>query len=214
MIARIEAGQPPLPHLGSISEDPRESYYEEKDVRADAEHFIRHEKEMFAYGDPEKRKPDPYSESVASLLMSLHGHVRSQPWEVEFWEWILTYCPTCLPNSILDHLIETGDEGLICDLCHKSLPDQYHWKLAEHWDEALLTLANRRYLRSEYSPDQFEEILHAFPAHEWMLTNLVRLTPDCDQKAVLLARSVRAHPDADGLIENPSEMFKAVWTKL
>jgi hypothetical protein len=43
------------------------------------------------------------------------------------------------------------------------LPDRLLWELADVVDESLLTLGKRRYINEEYSADEFEEVLYAFP---------------------------------------------------
>ena len=131
----------------------------------------------------------PVDPIVAEVMREALRIVRGKPWEESFWEEVNILG---LPSDVVTDLI--GRKVALSDLGHMILEDALLWKLADEVDEALLTLAKRRYLSALYDADRLEEVLHAYPDHEWMLWSLAQLVPDSGEKAKRLSVYVRALP--------------------
>ncbi len=88
------------------------------------------------------------------------------------------------PDAVIEDFL--AREKVLLELGHLPLKDAHLWRLAPVVDEALLTLALRRYCLPEYRPSDLEEVFFNFPAHEWMTGTLIRAEPSCMEKAELL----------------------------
>lgn len=174
MIERIDSGRLPIPDLG----------HPDLDVSAAA--FV--DRLAIAPYIPDARwvyndfwNPAPPSRLIDRMLERLHRETRGMCWEPDFWSAVWEGLPTRLPRKIAESLIRR--EINIDELGHLLLDDDLLWRLADRVDEALLTLAKRRYHQPRYDADAFEEVLYAFPTHDWMLRSLRGLVPSHEEKA-------------------------------
>lgn len=146
--------------------------------------------------------------AVDRILLAIHGAVANESWEAQFWECLpLLFTP---PDEIVADLVRR--DIAVEALGHCRLHDAMLWSLAGRVDEALLTLAKRRYVHDEYTADDFEEVLHAYSSHEWMLGSLSGLPASDDEKINRLIRYIAAHPDSEKLVRHQTPEFAAVWS--
>ncbi|MGD1917194.1 MAG: hypothetical protein ACFCBV_13545 [Phycisphaerales bacterium] len=151
----------------------------------------------------------PSSVVVDRLLARILVAVRGQAWEETFWDHVLPRIATAIHDTIASDLLERGVSVTL--LGHQPLSDRLLFRMIDEVDEALLTLAKRRYLHGKYTPDQFEEVLYAGRRSTWMFHSLMGLRPSHDGKAERLALYVS---DSDPPIEWPkrvSDSFKRAW---
>lgn len=127
----------------------------------------------------------PASPIIDAQLRRLEHLVMGKPWEETFWNNVLRGVWTAIPDDVVAPLINRG--VAILTLGHLSLSDRMLFRLIDEVDEALLTLAKRRYIHDRYDADAFEEVLYAAPRHEWMLSSLIMLEPSHVEKAQRLA---------------------------
>lgn len=151
--------------------------------------------------------PRPESPVFSALFREIHRLTRGRPHEAIVWREALVFAQAGPPGDVVEDLIERGVDDEL--LGHMGLEDRFLWRLAGKVPEALLTLALRRYQDPAESVDRLEEVLHAFPKHDWMLGTLIRRTPSSDEKAALVARYAVGLP-ADRLAKHwkaGSEVF-------
>lgn len=151
----------------------------------------------------------PASPLVDSLLHRLLAAVKGQPWEETFWDQVLPSVYNAIPDDIAEDLLDRGVS--IHLLGHQPLSDRMLFRLIDVVDEALLTLAKRRYIHDRYDADAFEEVLYASPKHEWMLSSLIMLQPSHVEKAQRLAIYIAK---CDPPLKWPplvNETFQEVW---
>lgn len=203
MLERLDRREAPLPA------------FKEAAVRADRARFDAApagRSPQLDISDPRERWAQPAASAVdglAGLVTRLHERTRGASWEADLWLWLLQSLPGGVPEAVVHDLIDR--EIAIEAIGHCKLSDAALWRLAGRVDEALLTLAKRRYVSERCTADQFEEVLHAFPEHEWMLTSLPGLLPSSRHKAVRLAEYIREHPRRDELIRHAGGEFLEVW---
>lgn len=152
------------------------------------------------------------ADGLGGLLTRLHERTRGAVWEEELWFWLLQFLPGGLPDAIAHDLIDR--EIAIDALGHCNLGDGALWRLADRVDEALLRLAKRRYVSEQYTADAFEEVLHAFPQHEWTLMSLPSLPASDREKVERLAAYIRRHPRREELVRHACEEFLEVWGRV
>jgi hypothetical protein len=149
----------------------------------------------------------PCPDELVPLVHELHQNLRGRNDEKDRWSFLFGELPFCPPESVIEDLIERDVDT--CLVGHLALSDRLLWQLAEVVPESLLTLAKRRFLSDTCVPDRFEEVLHAFPQDEWMLSSLVCLADGADEKSRILARYLAAHPDRDKLVKHATEELRA-----
>jgi len=115
------------------------------------------------------------------------------------------FVPWHPPEAVIDDLLARDIQRAL--IGHMALSDARLWALADEVDEALLTLAKRRYLNDRYDQWAFKEVLHAYPTHEWMLSSLVMLKPSHIEKAVILIEYIHKAPNQHELTNHQSETF-------
>ncbi len=142
--------------------------------------------------------PPPCSEVIDGLIVTLMPIVEGMPWEAVFWRYVLPSIPCVIPSRLVDDLIARYVEVVL--LGHFPLRDADLWKLM-NVDEALLTLAVRRYTNPEYDRGAFEEVLHADSEHGWVLRTLIAHTPSDAEKRRVLARYIDQSPDRESLLK-------------
>ncbi len=148
--------------------------------------------------------------ALAHLFERIHAASKEKAWEDELWGALLGCASLPPPVHIVRDLLSRDIQvTLIGHLC---LPDALLWELADKVDESLLTLGKRRYINSEFTADQFEEVLCAFPTHHWLLRSLCGEEPSDQEKARRLIDYVSRHPDREGLIKFQSPTFARLWT--
>lgn len=203
MLERLDRGEAPLPS------------FEESAVRADRARFapaVGRQVPELPVTDPREMWAPPMAsvtDGLAGLLRRLHERTRGAAWEEELWFWLLQFLPGGFPEAVVHDLIDR--QIAIGALGHCDLSDRALWRLADRVDEALLTLAKRRYTCEQYAVDQFEEVLRAFPEHEWMLTSLPILPTSSREKAERLSAHIRKHPKRDRLLRHARAEFLEVW---
>ncbi len=147
-------------------------------------------------------------EILTPIYTEIMACVRGSHWENEFRGTLLV-APWPLPEVVLDDLlardIQTDAIG------HLWLSDSKLWSLADRVSEALLTLAKRRYAGPAYDEHQLEEVLHAFPVHEWMLRSLATMEPSCQARAAVVAKYIRALPNPQGLLKGRPDLIVEAW---
>ena len=151
----------------------------------------------------------PASSLIDAQLCKLERLVRGKAWEETLWNNVLRGVWTAIPDGVAESLIDRG--VAILTLGHMPLSDRMLFRLIDEVVEALLTLAKRRYVNDRYTPDQFEEVLHAGRKSEWMLRSLVMLEPSHVEKAERLAAYIAT---CDPPLEWPSfvsDTFQEVW---
>lgn len=150
--------------------------------------------------------PPPRSEVIDGLIATLMPLVAGSPLEAVFWRYVLPSVPCVLPSFLVDDLIARDvDVGL---LGHFPLRDADLWKLVDV-DEALLTLALRRYASPEYDSGAFEEVVHSSPEHSWMLQTLIAHVPSDAEKLRVLARYIDQLPERESLLKRADAGLRA-----
>lgn len=190
VVDRVRRGAAPFPEDESMACADRESFGP-----------IQH---SYDTGNWEHR---PCPDELAPLVHELHRNLRGRIDERDRWSFLFGELPFCPPESVVDDLIERDVDT--CLVGHLALSDRLLWQLAEVVPESLLTLAKRRFLANTCAPDRFEEVLHAFPQHEWMLSSLVCLASGTDEKSLILSRYLAAHPNRDELMKHATEELRA-----
>jgi len=155
--------------------------------------------------------PPPGSEVIDGLIATLMPLVEGAPWEAVFWRYVLPSIPCVIPSRLVDNLIARDIEVVL--LGHFPLRDADLWKLVDV-DEALLTLAVRRYANPEYDCGAFEEVLHAAPEHGWVLRTLIAHTPSDADKRRVLAKYIDQSPERESLLERACVGLRAEIDKL
>ena len=155
--------------------------------------------------------PPPGSEVIDGLIVTLMPLVEGAPWEAVFWRYVLPSIPCVIPTRLVDDLVARDIEVVL--LGHFPLRDADLWKLVDV-DEALLTLAVRRYANPEYDCGAFEQVLHAAPEHGWVLRTLIAHTPSDAEKGRVLARYIDRSPERESLLERASVGLRAEIDKL
>lgn len=148
----------------------------------------------------------PCPPELVSLMLELHRRLIRRSDERHVWNTVLEEAGFCPPDEVIEDLLARDVDTVY--LGHLPLPDRLLWRFAEHVDEALLTLAKRRFVDDFYSADQFEEVLHSFPSHEWTLESLASMATASSPKTAVVARYVVEHPQCDELIDGASQAFK------
>lgn len=148
-------------------------------------------------------------ESLEAIYSEVADRVRGQAWESAFWMHMLLIVGWPPPDPVIDDLLARDIETEL--IGHLPLSEARLWSLAPLVDESLLTLAKRRYVNDGFDEHQFEEVLHAFPSHRWMLSSLPMLIPSKPEKAAILASYIRRMPDPEMLVKRPSEIFRRAW---
>jgi len=145
----------------------------------------------------------------AELFKRIHCGMKGHEFEEEFWSDLLSASPTPPPLPVVRDLIARDIEVVL--IGHFLLPDSILWDLAERVDESLLTLGKRRYINDEFSADQFEEVLYAFPTHHWLLKSLTYEEPSDNEKVARLVSYISRLPDASKLVKGSPEAFARIW---
>lgn len=142
--------------------------------------------------------PPPQSEVLDGMLETLVPLVRGTPWEPVLWRYLLPCVPCVIPSHVVDDLIARDVEVVL--LGHQPLRDIDLWKLVEV-EEALLTLAIRRYANPEYDSGEFEEVLFSARGQDWVLESLIRRDPSDTGKLDILASFVSQSDEKDSLLD-------------
>lgn len=151
----------------------------------------------------------PASPLIDAQLRRLERLVRDQAWEETLWDNVLRGVWTAIPDDVAESLIDR--RIAILTLGHLPLSDRMLFRLMDEVVEALLTLAKRRYINDRYTPDQFEEVLHAGRDNEWMLRSVVMLEPSHVEKARRLAECVASRRPPLRLPEAIAPSFRRAW---
>ncbi len=152
----------------------------------------------------------PCPPDLRGLYVEMADRVRGTPIEAGFWGTILVG-PWVPPDSVIEDLLARDIETDL--IGHLPLSDPRLWKLADLVPEALLTLAKRRYLGERYDQYRFQEVLKAYPTHEWMLSSLPELTPSHPTKAEILVTHLRSLPDPEQYTRYQSKVFEEIWSQ-
>ncbi|MEQ8845231.1 MAG: hypothetical protein RIB58_10290 [Phycisphaerales bacterium] len=199
---RMRAGRLPIRSLGDGSAAAHE--HADRERRSLAADEPEHASAIAASWDV-----PPRCAVVDRLLAQLCGGARDQPWEDEFWRCVLPGVTTLVPDALASTLL---DRGVAVDaLGHMPLCDTMLFRLMDEVVEALLTLANRRYVHDRFSVDQFEEVLHAGRESEWMLRSLITLEPSHAEKAERLAQHVAGYNPPLAWPKLVSQTFQRAW---
>ncbi len=151
----------------------------------------------------------PSSVVIDRLMRRIHAAVKGQPWEETFWDNVLPRISTAIADDVAADLLERGVSVMV--LGHQALSDRMLFRLVDEVEEALLTLAKRRYVLERYSPDQFEEVLYAGKDSAWVLTELIMFEPSTAEKAKRLVAYVVKHKPSVVWPKRVSQTFKAAW---
>ena len=149
--------------------------------------------------------PPPQCRVIDEIIDTLVPLVRGQSWEPALWRYLLPHIPSVIPTSLVDDLIARDIEVVL--LGHQLLRDVDLWKLVEV-EEALLTLAIRRFVNTDYDFGEFEEVLYSTSNHGWVLESLVRQDPSDHEKLDVLASYVSRSPERDVLLERSSTKLR------
>lgn len=143
VLERLDNGQ--LPFTGV--DDPEADYWSQ--CQREQERIAGHSLVPASYHDFFWDE-QPASPLVDSLLRRLQAAVMGQPWEETFWDQVLTSVYTAIPDDIASDLLERGVSVML--LGHQPLSDRVLFRLVDEVDEALLTLAKRRYIHEALTP--------------------------------------------------------------
>lgn len=146
---------------------------------------------------------------LVSVFRDLYEAARGCSWEEAFWCGIVGVCPWPPSELVVESLL--ARDIAIERIGHLMLSDRLLWRLAERVDEALLTLAKRRYEDPVYDHSAFEEVLNSFPNHEWMLQSLVGESVTSDTKAASLVEHLKGRSSPDALFRYASEDLLLRW---
>ncbi len=133
--------------------------------------------------------PRPCPRELVPLFRAIHSALRGTPHEANSWFNLLN-APVCPPEDLLEDLIARDIH--VGQIGHLPLSDRLLWKLADQVPEALLTLGKRRFLDPTCPPERLEEVLHAYPNHQWLLRSLSELAEDASEKSQIVARYIAA----------------------
>ncbi|MHA7814589.1 MAG: hypothetical protein ACX94C_14485 [Phycisphaerales bacterium] len=193
---RLKRGEPAVSGLLSATDDLDAEHEAERAFQALLGPPRAMDREAWAGAGP--CMPPPGSEVIDGLIVTLMPIVEGAPWEAVFWRYVLPSIPCVIPSRLVGDLIARDIEVVL--LGHFPLRDADLWKLVDV-DEALLTLAVRRYANPEYDCGAFEEVLHAAPEHGWVLRTLIAHTPSDAEKQRELARYIEQSPERESLLE-------------
>ncbi|MCA9280278.1 MAG: hypothetical protein H6815_05865 [Phycisphaeraceae bacterium] len=123
---------------------------------------------------------------IDDLMFQLHDAASGKHWEGLLWEEVVGALPTRLEARVANKLIDRGIA--VSAIAHSLADDAVLWRLADDYEEAMLTLAKRRYVNDAYSVDQFAEVLSAFPTQRGRLQQcLMGLDSSDNQKSQILS---------------------------
>jgi hypothetical protein len=209
IIERLRRGEPAVDGLLSASDDLDAEHQAERAFQALLGLPRAMDREAWAEAGP--CMPPPRSEVIDGLIATLMPLVEGAPWEAVFWRYVLPSIPCVIPTRLVDDLIARDIEVVL--LGHFPLRDADLWKLVDV-DEALHTLAVRRYANPEYDCGAFEEVLHAAPEHGWVFRTLIAHTPSDAEKRRVLARSIDRSPERESLLKRADVALRAEIDKL
>ena len=148
-----------------------------------------------------------------SLLQRIHDISRTKDWEATLWCHLLNWLPVLPSSKVADDLIDRRINLVELGHCNWQ-EDRILWRLAEEVDEALLTLAIRRFASPEYTTGEFEEVLYAHPSNVWNLRSLAIAHPSDPHKQRTLIEYIRRHEDGADIARwacEKSPNFAAAW---
>jgi hypothetical protein len=176
ILARLRAGEPPLP--GSVSDD--------RAIR-DAEQFgAQPVYQVQQWHHKLDRIPQ-----IDTYLREIHALARNQPWEQAFWQEVLAiFIPTPLEPSLAKDLLDRGiGRGW---MAHSWQEEAVWWRLVDEFPEAVHNLALWRYTNPGDDWSRVEEIFNQFPWWSELARLLAEEEPSTRAKAAGLARLIRA----------------------
>lgn len=189
VVDRLRRGAAPFPEDESMASTDRESFGPRQ--------------QSYYTRDWEHR---PCPEELVPLMHEIHRSLRGRMEERHCWRFLFDEIPFCPPESIVEDLLERDIDT--DRVGHLLLTDRLLWRLADVVPESLLTLAKRRFHSETCASDRFEEVLHAFPHHEWMLSSLACLASGVGEKSLILARYLALHPNRDKLMKHAAEELR------
>ena len=202
MIDRLNRGEPPFAGVEDRSADHWKQCSEDQAaVAASLDEYCQLQQVTW--------EMPPASQVIDAQLLRLERLVRGKPWEETFWDNVLRGVWTAIPDDVAGRLIDRG--VAILTLGHLSLSDKVLFRLMDEVNEALLTLAKRRYIHDRYDVDAFEEVLYAAPHDQWMLSSLIMLEPSIVEKAERLAAYIASCDPPLKWPPRVSETFQEVW---
>ena len=131
----------------------------------------------------------------APILRELHQKLRGQKCETNFWVVLLGILDYPLPDEVAFDLIER--EIAVTWLGHSCQSEAVTRRLALLVSEALLALTWRFYTGSNYSLEEFEEILSRSPGAQWLLASLSHASASSLEKRRVFEKAIENHPDRD-----------------
>lgn len=135
----------------------------------------------------------------AEALRRLHAKLRGTPAEQRVWAAVIGELTHPLPDDVADDLIDR--EVAIDQLGHSRQSDLVQWRLAEFYDEALLTLGKELYARHERGLEEFQSVLDTGRTgranYPWLLESLADLRASSPEKEQAYLRALEDHPDRE-----------------
>ncbi len=147
--------------------------------------------------------PPEFEPPLHHLVCKLHAAIRTTPAETAFWESVALWIPGSLPTDVFNDLLARNIA--IDAVGHRDEPDAHLWRLADRVEEALLTLAKRRYASPDCTDDQLEEVLFNFPDSTWMLSSLAAFEGSSARKVELVATYAARSNHFDQIRRNACE---------
>lgn len=196
ILDRLKRGEPAIEGLGPQSVDAESEHKIQRAFESELGLPRGVDPEVWVGDGP--CMPPPHCDVLNGMLETLVPLVRGASWEPVLWRYLLPCIPCVIPSHLVDELIARDIEVVL--LGHFPLRDADLWKLVDV-DEALLTLAVRRYANPEYDCGAFEEVLHAAPEHGWVLRTLIAHAPSDAEKRRVLARYIDQSPERESLLK-------------
>lgn len=139
-----------------------------------------------------------------TLLEELAIKIRGLDCENSIWMGILECLEDPLPEVVAHDLIDRNRE--VWRIGHTHQASSVLCRLADSFDETLLTLAEEIYCLDQHSTGELRVMLEKYPAPHWLLSSLVHLKASSSDKSALLEEFLQDHADSAYLLNVKREV--------